>query len=289
MANKNISFKTCRNVLTDTLISIDLTITDDGVTLPTISLTAFPSTTTTGLPAGVVSIVVGSINGNCVEGIITIDDSIINGALLISWVATWSSDVISGTKPLSIVPCSGSAVPPLTSVSTACEVVGDGVATPIQLADTFYDSIDIATVTGTIEPNVLSDSQKEVYFVKDVCSIRGFVSTPAFKFKEYQGTTLPAPFDCENADFVEISLTEPDGGTPVNNWFSSDVTNAKVGSTITIHLQAPLLPGSELPYIRTTPFDGSGHSTNYVLTQASQFYSFTVVTDGVNGLFLKLN
>lgn len=60
-------------------------------------------------------------------------------------------------------------------VKTTCEIDKD-VTGNLKLADSFYDATSMASVTGSITTTAVNRPLEEVYFVKDNCSIRGFVN-----------------------------------------------------------------------------------------------------------------
>ena len=60
------------------------------------------------------------------------------------------------------------------SVKTQCEITSD--ASGLKLADTFYDATSMAGVTGVITTTVPANKIDEVHFVRDACSLRGFIN-----------------------------------------------------------------------------------------------------------------
>lgn len=88
------------------LTSLALQINDDGVLLtPIVTTTTFPSNITTGLPAGVTSVMVGTNNNGVLSGVITFDDTIINGNLQINYTAIYNGITYTGSYPTKIIPC----------------------------------------------------------------------------------------------------------------------------------------------------------------------------------------
>jgi hypothetical protein len=59
-------------------------------------------------------------------------------------------------------------------VKIQCELTSD--ASGLKLADTFYDATSMTGVTGTITAPNITGPVEEVYFVRDACSLRGFVN-----------------------------------------------------------------------------------------------------------------
>ena len=169
------------------------------------------------------------------------------------------------------------------NVKTQCEIDSD--VNGIKLVDSFYDSIDIADVTGDITATDITLPVREIFTVKDGCKLRAFVNEPV-GLLEFTGGDISTLTDLQNAKFVEISIdsTLP-SDIDMNTWFLNCI-NTFEGQEITIHCNEDLyiINPFGIFYTRNTLL----HTDTYKIDQQGQFFSFTVVNKaGV--LQLKLN